>query len=120
MRDYLIQRRQLEGVLAPKLESAIEQLLLKGAGLVGQALSDARHRNAHTLSRKAVDHFDLAGVRVTGADVETNRHPLELPMRVLVARPSIAPVDSMSNAGRLQRRGPGSDECLHLGATFSV
>src|SRR5205807_7501996 len=67
-----------------------------------------------------VHQLDLAGVDVAPAHVEAQWHALELPVRVLVSGPLIAPVDAITDPGRLEAASPAFDERLDLAARLVV
>src|SRR5256885_11403964 len=64
VRDHLVKRSQLEGVLALELLRSLEQLLLERVELIAQTLSDPGYRHAHSRARQAVPHLDPARVGV--------------------------------------------------------
>src|SRR5881409_207947 len=71
-------------------------------------------------------HWELKGVPirlnvgVASADVEADRHALQLPVRVLVARALVAPVDAISDARGFELGRPRLDEALDLDAAVVV
>src|ERR1700674_503572 len=109
VRDDLRQRGELERVGALIFERAIEKLLLKSHKLLREPRSDPGDGDADALAREAVDQFDLTGVGVACADVKPNWNALELPVRVLVAGPVVAPVDAMADAGGFEDAAPSLD-----------
>src|ERR1700694_172868 len=120
VRGHLGQRRELERVLALKFLSAFEEPRLERHQLFLQSLRDAGDRYGPAFARQSIHQLHLAGVDISRAHVQPQRDALELPVRVFVAGPLVAPVDAVADPRRLQLAGPAIDEPFDLGAALRI